>query len=505
MSVQATLALESIAKRFGTTDALTDASLTIRPGSIHALLGENGAGKTTLMRIAYGLVQPDRGTIRDSSGSPIRLPTPAAAIRAQIGMVHQHFTIVRAMTVAENVALGGRGKFDRRAAGARVREIAETLGVTTIDPDAIAGTLTVPAQQQLEIIKALSRDARLLILDEPTAVLAPVEAERLLEQLRRLASGGLSIVLITHKLREALGVADDVTVLRRGATVLAAPASMITEPALAAAMLGEGPETVGSNGSRAEVVLPDGPDSADVAPVDAPAGAAVRRNPVVRARNITVLDTRGIIRVRDVDLDLYPGEVVGIAGVEGSGVRELLRVLAGKTPIASGSLEGAATVGFIPEDRHREALTLEFSLVENIALRGAGARRGLTPWRRIRDRTRDMLAAFDVRAPGPDAAVRVLSGGNQQKLVLARELEGSPRLLIAENPTRGLDLRAAAAIRARLQSARKTGMAIVMYSSDLDELLLVADRMFAMFDGALMAVPRDRQAVGRAMLGAGMA
>ena len=496
-----TLALESIAKRFGTTDALTDASLTIRPGSIHALLGENGAGKTTLMRIAYGLVQPDRGTIRDSSGNPIRLSTPAAAIRARIGMVHQHFTIVHAMTVAENVALGGRGRFDRRAAGARVHEIAATLGVT-IDPDTIAGTLTVPAQQQLEIIKALSRDARLLILDEPTAVLAPGEAERLLEQLRRLASGGLGIVLITHRLREALALADDVTVLRRGATVLAAPASMITEPALAAAMLGEAPETVSSRGITVEIAVSGGTAAGAVAPVHAPSEAAARGDPVVRARKLTALDSRGITRVRGVDLDLYPGEVIGVAGVEGSGIRELLRALAGKAPIASGSLEGPATVGFIPEDRHREALTLEFSLVENIALRGAGARRGLTPWRRIRDRTRGMLTAFDVRAPGPDAAVRVLSGGNQQKLVLARELEGLPRLLVAENPTRGLDLRAAAAIRARLQSARGAGMAIIMYSSDLDELLLVADRMFAMFDGALVPVARDRQAVGRAMLGA---
>ena len=240
MNPPVVLALEGIAKRFGATDALIDASLTIRPGTIHALLGENGAGKTTLMRVAYGLVQPDRGTIRDSERRAIRLPNAAAAIRARIGMVHQHFTIVHAMTVAENVALGGRGMFDRRGAGRLVRDIAATIGVT-IDPEAIAGTLGVPAQQQLEIIKALSRDAAVLILDEPTAVLAPIEAERLLSQLRVLADNGLSVVLITHKLREALAVADDVTVLRRGATVLAAGASSTSERTLAAAMVGDGP------------------------------------------------------------------------------------------------------------------------------------------------------------------------------------------------------------------------------------------------------------------------
>lgn len=491
MTLPTVLTLEGIAKRFGSTDALTDASLSLRPGTIHALLGENGAGKTTLMRVAYGLIQPDRGTIRDAEGRLLRFPSPAAAIRARIGMVHQHFTVVHAMTVGENVALGMHGTFDRQATGRRVREIAATLGVK-IDPDAIVGTLGAPAQQQVEIIKALARDATVLILDEPTAVLAPLEAERLLAQLRTLADTGLSVVLITHKLREALAIADDVTVLRRGSTVLVAPASGMSERALASAMVGDGSDA--------------GPGLMDLpSPGAAPDIEGSSRRPVVRLRGISVTDERAVMRVHAVDLDVFAGEIVGIAGVEGSGVRELLRTIAGRTRVAAGSLERSATSGFVPEDRHREAVVLDFSLTENVALRNAGARRGLTPWRALRERARNMLDTFDIRASDTESTVRALSGGNQQKLVLARELEGSPELLVAENPTRGLDLRATTAVHERLRAARMAGMAVVMYSSDLDELLEISDRTFAMFGGRLVPVPRDRHAIGQAMLGTGEA
>ena len=506
MTVPVALALEGVSKRFSTTDALRDASLTIRSGAIHALLGENGAGKTTLMRVAYGLVQPDRGVIRDSDGQPMRLTSPAAAIRAGIGMVHQHFTIVHAMTVAENVALGGRGRFDRRATDARVREIAATIGVT-LDPDAPGGTLSIPAQQQLEIVKALSRDARLLILDEPTAVLAPVEVQQLMSRLRTLASAGLAIVLITHKLRDALAIADDVTVLRQGTTVLSGPASILTEVELANAMVGPGwvgettgalPATAPRPASLPILMAVVTPDSRDPATSDIRTTQQVR---VVSARGVSVVDARGVRRVREIDLDVHAGEIVGIAGVEGSGVREFLRAIAGRSRLAAGSLESTPAVAFVPEDRQHEAIILDFSLTENVALRGAGARRGLSRWRDTRHHTRSLLVAFDVRAAGPEATARSLSGGNQQKLVLARELDGSPALLVAENPTRGLDLLATAAIHARLRTARDAGMAIVVYSSDLDELVTLSDRTFAMFAGALLAVPRDRQAIGHAMLG----
>ena len=500
MTQGAALALERISKRFGTTDALLDASLTVRAGTIHALLGENGAGKTTLMRIAYGLVQPDRGIIRGSDGHPMRLANPAAAIRAGIGMVHQHFTIVQAMTVAENVALGGRGRFSLAATAERVREMGGVIGVS-LDPDAIAGTLGVPAQQRLEIMKALSRDARLLILDEPTAVLAPAEVEQLMSRLQALAANGLSIVLITHKLREALAIAHDVTVLRQGSTVLSGPASTVTEQELAAAMVGSG--WAGEGSAVAFVAggaVPSG--HGDIVP-PSPIERPVVQRPVVRARGIAVRDEHGHPRVRGVDLEVNAGEIVGIAGVEGSGVHELLRALAGRAHLAEGVLEIPETIGFVPQDRHQEAVVLEFSLTENIALRGAGARRGLSPWGIFRDRTRRLIEAFDVRgAAGPETAVRDLSGGNQQKLVLARELDGEPALLVAENPTRGLDLRAATAIHVRLHAARSAGMAIILYSSDLDELLMLSDRTYAMFSGALIAAPRDRQALGQTMLGA---
>jgi simple sugar transport system ATP-binding protein len=486
------LALEGISKRFDATQALAAASLAVRSGTVHALLGENGAGKTTLMRVAYGLTQPDSGTIR-IDGRPMRIPNPATAIRAGLGMVHQHFTIVHAMTVAENIALGGHGRFDARSVAEDIRAIGLATGIV-LDPNASAGSLSVGAQQQLEIVKALAHKARILILDEPTAVLAPSDAELLLQQLRRLAGDGLSVVLITHKLREALAIADDVTVLRRGTTVLAAPAVSLSEQDLAHAMLGsEWKETL------------DRPRATGAHSTAGPVPNDHRGSPVVRAVDVSVSDPRGVPRVRHATLEIHGGEIIGIAGVEGSGIRELLRALAGRVAIAAGTLDRPVDVAFVPEDRHREALVLDFSLTENVALRDAGVRSGLVSWTQLRERTRVLLEAFDIRASTTEVPVSVLSGGNQQKLVLARELAGAPMLLVVENPTRGLDLKASAAVHARLRAARDAGMAIVAYSSDLDELLGIADRTFAMYAGLLMETPRDRDAIGRAMLGAATA
>ena len=485
-----TLALEDISKRFGPTQALTGASLRVRPRTIHALLGENGAGKTTLMRIAYGLIQPDSGQIR-LDGQIVRLAAPRDAIRLGIGMVHQHFTTVRAMTVAENIALGGVGRFDPRAAAARVRELAAQAGVD-LDPRARAGELGVAAQQQLEILKALAHDTHILILDEPTAALPPPEAVRLLDRLRALAAHGVSIVLITHKLRDALTVADEVTVLRRGHVVLASPVSSIDEEMLARAMLGPAVSQQEST---------DAPGTRPISP--APGAPTPSRSLVLRARDIGVHDIHGRPRVRKATLDVHAGEIVGLGGVAGAGVHELLRALTGHLPIATGSLDRPAHVGFIPEDRQREALALSLTITENVALRGAGTRRGLMNWSAIREQARRLVRDFDVRAPGVELPASVLSGGNQQKLVLARELSGNPDLLIVENPTRGLDLRAASAIHARLRAARDGGAAIVLYSSDLDELLALSDRVFVMYAGLLGETRSDRDAIGQAMLGTG--
>jgi general nucleoside transport system ATP-binding protein len=469
------LALHGITKRFGTAVALDSASLDVRAGSIHALLGENGAGKTTLMRIAFGMIRPDAGTISTQAAKPI--DSPAAAIAAGIGMVHQHFTNVPAMTVAENVALGHRGLYDARRAAERVVDIGRRLGLE-LDPYAPVEDLPVGAQQRLEIVKALGMGARLLILDEPTAVLAPAEAEELMKWLRAFADDGNAVVLITHKLSEALRIADDVTVLRRGIVTLSTTAATATLEQVADAMLGE---------TLHDDVRHDSPRDVGES--------------VARLRSVTVRDERGIVRLREVSLDVNAGEILGIAAIEGSGQRELLRVLARRATPSEGAVEVPNDVAFVPEDRHADALVLEFNAAENVALKNAGAKRGRIPWRALREHTRQLVAAFDVRGADDAAPVRSLSGGNQQKLVLARELDGAPAFVVAENPTRGLDVRAARAVRARLRDAADAGAGVVVYSSDLDEVLALATRVVVLHGGELLDVGRERESVGRAMLG----
>lgn len=489
----ASIELTGIAKWFGSIEALSAASLRVRRGTVHALLGENGAGKTTLMRIAYGACRPDAGTVH-VDGAAVALRSSADAIGRGIGMVHQHFALVPAMTVAENISLGMRGRYDASAAAARVRRLGDVTGLV-LDPDARAESLPVGAQQRLEIVKALARDARILILDEPTAVLPPQEGEELLRWVRRFRDGGNSIVLITHKLREALAVADDVTVLRRGTTVLTGSVATLDEPTLVAALLG----TVGAASP------PASPLSADPTP---PVAISTSRRQDTRAtvasvRNISVAGADGRPALLDTSLDIHDREIVGIAAVEGSGQYELLRVLAGRIVPDQGGVTLPVTIAFIPEDRHRDALVLEMSLVENIALRDLGQRRGRMPWSELQRDAETLLTDYDVRATGVDTRARDLSGGNQQKLVLARELATRPAMVVAENPTRGLDIRAAAAVQARLRAARAAGSAVVLYSSDLDEVLALADRMLVVHAGRVEEVDSPtREKVGRAMLGA---
>lgn len=471
----AALELSGITKRFGSVVALDDVSLTVRRGTVHALLGENGAGKSTLMHVAFGMIQPERGTLA-VDGTQRRFGSPADAIDAGIGMVHQHFTNVPAMTVAENVALGGYGRYDAKRAAERVREIGARTGLI-LDPAARAGELPVGGQQRLEILKALGDKARVLILDEPTAVLAPSESEELLRWLRAFATDGNSVVLITHKLDEARSIADDVTVLRHGKQTLASPAAGLTTYAMARALLGEEPP-----GERV---------------TDAPTVGEV----VARLSGVDVIDERGVAAVKDASIEVRAGEIVGIAAVEGAGQRELLRTLAGRLSATRGQAVVQGAIGFVPEDRHSDALLLEGSQTENVVLRGAGKRRGIIPWRAERARTQTLAAEFDVRGGGVDRPVRTLSGGNQQKLVLGRELDGSPSLLVAENPTRGLDIRATRDVHDRLRAAAAAGAGVVVYSSDLDEVLLLATRVMVMHAGRIHEVRGGREAVGRAMLG----
>lgn len=475
------LLLQGIRRQYGSVVALDDAGIRVMPGQVHALLGENGAGKSTLMKIAFGLEQPDRGTIR-IDGTPIVLRSPATAMAAGIGMVQQHFALVDAMTVAENVALASTGRFDLRNSRRLISRIGEESGLQ-LDPDAIVRDLPVGAQQRLEIVRALSRQSRTLILDEPTAVLAPAEATALLSWARRFADGGGSVVLIAHKLREILSIADDVTVLRRGRTALVAPARETDETTLATAMLGE---------------------STNPEPVARPSvyAGATDRVAVLRVEGVSARDDRGVTRLSGVTFTAHAGELIGVAAVEGAGQRELLRVLGGRLAPTSGSATLPARVGFVPEDRQRDAVVLDAPLLENVALRGAGSRRGTIDWRQLRTETAQLMASHDVRAQSADALMSSLSGGNQQKLVMGRELADRPQALIVENPTRGLDIRATAAIHRALLAARDGGTTVVLYSTDLDEVLSLADRVLVVANGHVSEHPNDRDEVGRAMLAA---
>jgi ABC-type uncharacterized transport system ATPase subunit len=481
------IALIDVVKRFGAVAALDLAALSVRSGTVHALLGENGAGKTTLMRIAFGMVRPDAGRLT-VDGKPVDWRSPSDAILAGIGMVHQHFTLVPAMTAAENIELGGGiadgWRFDRRATEDHVRALSRSSGLS-VEPSAVVGDLSVAAQQRVEILKALSRDARILILDEPTAVLAPRETEELLRWLRSYADNGGTAILITHKLREALAVADDVTVLRRGQTVLMATRAAADEHLLTRAMIGNemdrAARTTDSRGQSRSLRSPVG-------------------EPVVTLDGVMATDAARRETIR-ATLVVRAGEIVGIAGVEGAGQHTLLRVLAGRIQPTSGQLTRPADVAFIPEDRQRDGLVLDFSLAENVALRGAGTRRGVMSWPSVRQRTVALMRELNVRASGATAVARTLSGGNQQRLVLARELDGQPPLIVAENPTRGLDVRAAADVHERLRAARDAGAAIVLYSSDLDEVLALAMRVLAVHAGAVHEVAPEKDVVGQVILG----
>ncbi len=464
---------------------------------MHALLGENGAGKTTLMRIAYGMIRPDRGEIAVTGGAiAFRAPaiaSPAAARAAGIGMVHQHFTSVPALSVGENVALFAGWRETGRAAERRAAELIDRLRLP-LDPTVPAERLGVQLRQRLEIVKALAAEARILLLDEPSAVLAPREVQQLLQSLRAFAATGGEVVLITHKLGEALQAADRITVLRRGRVAWSGDREGQTADTLARAMLGDA-----SPVETAAVVAPGSPDERPAPDVASPRG-------VVRARQLSLASSDdGVARVRDASFEWHGGEIVGIAAVEGNGQRELLRTLAGldQARVVAGTLEISGSAGFVPEDRTTEGLIPAFTVAENLLLGALPDVPAIVDWNLWRRRAGELLTAYDIRAAGAEAPVASLSGGNQQRLVLARALSADPDILVAEDPTRGLDIRATAAVHARLRDAARRGLLVVVYSSDLDEVLQLADRIVVIAAGALSEVPagtgRDR--VGDAMLG----
>ncbi|MBX3134404.1 MAG: ATP-binding cassette domain-containing protein [Gemmatimonadaceae bacterium] len=479
----AALALHDIHKRFGETQALAGASCVVRAGTVHALLGENGAGKTTLMRIAFGMLAPDAGQVAcaDRRGPFV---SEREAIAAGIGMVHQHFMLVPALSVAENVALGGRGPLRPDSVAERVRTVSERMGLH-IDPAATVRDLPVGAQQRAELVRALARDARVVILDEPTAVLTPSESDELYRWMRRFAADGGSVVLVTHKVREALAVADDVTVLRRGRTVLTGTAAALGEADVLEAIVGTAIATT------------------DETPLPSSSGEVV-----FALEAATVADDTGVVRLHPTTLTVRRGEILGVLGVEGAGQRELLRLLAGRLAPSSGRVHAPARVGFVPEDRLHDAVIPEFTLTENRALAGAGARRGWLDWHAEREAARAIIDDFGVRTAGEGAAMRTLSGGNQQRFVVGRERQIAPDALVAENPTRGLDVRATAQVLATIRAvAREQNGAAVVHSSDLDEIVSLTQRVVVCFGGTVREVappaqPGDREPYARALVGA---
>ena len=479
----ASLEALGINKRFGTVTALSGVDLTLRPGEVHALLGENGAGKSTLMNVLYGLIAPDRGGIR-IAGRPVRFASPRDSMAAGIGMVHQHFALVPTLTVAENLSLGRtQGIYRRREAEERVLKLAERAGLP-IDPGALVGDLTVGMQQRVEILKALSRDARILILDEPTGVLAPHEIDELLAMMRRLADGGAAVVFITHKLDEVRRSADWITVLRRGEGVASGRADEFTPEALGAAMVGPGETAVDAGVTSRH----PGKTAADRLVVEL----------------LVVAGPRSARAVDDLSLSVAGGEILGVAGVEGSGQVELVEAITGLRPWAAGSITVAgqspttpaeyidAGGAHIPEDRRRTGLILTMSIWENLILESH--RRPPIAWRFWLDRRSARRSAeaivdrFDVRTSSIDAPASTLSGGNQQTVVIGRELSRDPRVVVAVNPTRGLDFRSTAYVQQTLRRRRDDGGAILLVSSELDEVISLSDRIAVMFRGRIVAI-----------------
>ena len=468
------LELQSVSKQFGTVVALDDVSLSVKRGSIHALLGENGAGKTTLMRIAFGMIRPDSGSIA-IGGRPARISSPADAIAAGVGMVHQQFSLVSAMSVAENVALGGRGRFRPAIVASRIREIGRLTGLS-LDPNAMVRDLGSAERQKLEIVRTLAHDARILILDEPTAVLTLRDIGELFAQLRAFASSGKSVILITHKLRDALRHADQVTVLRRGRVIIDAPMAEVNEETLTTAMLGTAASSTNTDGT----------------------GSATRGRAVASLVDVVADDRHRITRV-PVSLEVFGGQILGVAALEGAAT-SILHMLAGRIVPSRGSITIPESIGFVPENRQEEAFIPDFTLTENFALRDSGRRGGLLEWVDARQKATGVIRDFDVKASGTESSLRTLSGGNQQRFLLGRELDGNPPLLILENPTQGLDVKATVEIHTRMRQAAAEGTAVVFYSSDLDELAEISHRVLVVGSSGHSFSEPDREVIGRLLL-----
>ena len=489
------LSIRDVHKRYDATVALSGASLSVNPSEIHALLGENGAGKTTLMNVLDGITSPDGGEIQWNS-SEVRIDSPRAAAALGIGMVHQHDRLVAALTVGENFALAGGSSFTipRDEINRQLKDLTGRYG-GVVDPDALVSDLSVGERQWVSLLRALTGDVSLLVLDEPTTTLTPLERDRLFGALREYRASGLSVIFITHKLDEVFALCDRVTVMRRGQAIDTLEVADTTRGELARLMVGQDVDT---DFERHEVK----------------AGAAI-----LRVGGLSVQGARQ--RIAELDLEVRSGEIVGIAGVDGNGQRELVEAITGIRPADAGSVwfsDGStgwhagrsASVARIPEDRHRHGLALARPLWENMHMgrwrqRGL-AERGLLNRRAARGRSEELLRAYDVMCSGPDQPAGELSGGNQQKAVLARELGDAPHLVIAMNPCRGLDIAASRFVLDQLLEVRARGGGVLFVSYDLDEILAVSDRVLVMASGTVAGQvipgPRAPEEIGLLMGGA---
>ncbi|MEU9304390.1 ABC transporter ATP-binding protein [Streptomyces sp. NPDC048269] len=497
--------LHGITKRFPGVVANKDIAITVRKGTVHALIGENGAGKSTLMKILYGMQKPDEGTIA-VDGEQVSFHSPGDAIARGIGMVHQHFMLADNLTVLENVVLGGEKLYGIGAkARKKIKEISDAYGLG-VRPDALVEDLGVADRQRVEILKVLYRGAKILILDEPTAVLVPQEVDALFDNLRELKAEGLTVIFISHKLGEVLKVADDITVIRRGTTVGTADPKTATTKQLAELMVGAelpSPET-------RESTVTDVP-MLKVAGLTLAASDSVVAEPEILTRQAMEDSTlhehleAGRLLLDDVTFTIHKGEILGIAGVEGNGQTELIEALMGMNPADAGviTLDGrditkapvrerrTGGIGYIPEDRHRHGLLLESPLWENRILghvtEAPNSKRGILDLKAARKDTERIVREYDVRTPGIEVTAASLSGGNQQKLIVGREMSHNPKFLIAAHPTRGVDVGAQAQIWDAIRDARREGLAVLLISADLDELIGLSDTLRVMYRGRLVA------------------
>ncbi|KAA3641968.1 MAG: ABC transporter ATP-binding protein [Chloroflexi bacterium] len=513
--------MKGVTKRFPGVLANDHIDLTLHAGEVHGLLGENGAGKSTLMNVLFGLYTPDEGEIL-VNGQPVAITSPATAISLGIGMVHQHFKLVRPFTVTENIILGldeGSPLLDLKAAERRVAEVAEQYAIN-VDPRALIHDLSVGQQQRVEILNSLYRGANVLILDEPTAVLTPQEADDLIVTLRGMAEQGKSILFISHKLEEVMKVTDRVTVLRGGRKVFEALTKDTDKQQLAREMIGRQISDLERDESAFVMALAGAGEDLGIEHHDV---GSSQKQAILTVSDLHVKDDRDLTAVRGMSFVIHPGEILGIAGVDGNGQRELVEAITGQRPIEQGQvwLEETETtkwstrdyinhnVAVITEDRQKEGLVLEFNLLRNAVLkifdRPSFSKNKLLKFNAIDDFTGKLIDGFNISTPNPQVEVGTLSGGNQQKLILARELSQSPSLIIANKPKRGLDIGAAAYVHQKLDDERKRGTAILLISGDLDELFALSDRLLVMYEGQVLGIlpieNADIESIGLMMAG----